>query len=87
MIGNVMQHSYYIMNFYTHLDLLVTTRLFEILRRCGPISKPEIWGNHLEIICIKEPRNGCGHVRNAPKSINVLAEEEGDIAAVNAKLF
>jgi hypothetical protein len=87
MIGNDMLHSYSIMNFYTHLDLLVTTRLFEILRRCGPISKPEVWVNHLEIICRKEPRNGCGRALSAPKSIGVPAEEEGDIAAVNVKLF
>jgi len=87
MIGNDMLHSYSIMNFYTHLDLLVTTRLFEILRRCGPISKPEAWENHLEIICRKEPRNGCGRALSAPKSIGVPAEEEEDIAAGNVKLF
>jgi hypothetical protein len=87
MIGNDMQHSYSIMNFYTHLDLQVTTRHFEILRRCGLISKPEVWENHLELICKKDARNGCGSVRSAPKSISVLAEEGEGIAAVNAKLF
>jgi hypothetical protein len=85
-IGSVMPRFYSTMNSSMRWGLQDTTGPFEILRLYGPMMVQETWVNPLEIISENGLQNGCGHVRNASKSILVTEGGMEDIAAVNAGL-
>jgi hypothetical protein len=83
MIGNVMLHSCSTTNICMRLDLQVTTKHFEILRRCGPMKRRDRWENHSANISETERQNGCGPVLSAQRNMQEIDVGKGGIVVDN----